>query len=175
MPGEIRTATRERRTARAGRNTRSSQHKSAQLQAPETGERAHIRRVSQEVSQRSGRGDQLAPTDPGEVAGGPNTRRFQAHMSRVIASVRTRTLNNKLDGSEGQMPDPSYALALPEGDSVKAAAEFTQTRPVADGSMMLSGQSSGLAGSEIQQLATSLTPAGIRASARREVGLSGQK
>ena len=41
--------------------------------------------------------------------------------------------------------------------------------------MMLSGQSSGLAGSEIQQLATSLTPAGIRASARREVGLSGQK
>lgn len=96
-------------------------------------------------------------------------------MSRVIASVRTRTLNNKLDGSEGQMPDPSYALALPEGDSVKAAAEFTQTRPVADGSMMLSGQSSGLAGSEIQQLAQSLTPAGIRASARREVGLSGQK
>ena len=79
MPGEIRTATRERRTARTGRNTRSSQHKSAQLQAPETGERGHMRRVSQEVSQRSGRGDglaQLAPTDPGEVAGGPNTRRF---------------------------------------------------------------------------------------------------
>ena len=50
------------------------------------------------------------------------------------------------------MPDPSYAVALPEGDSVKAAAEFTQTRP-ADGSMMLSGQSSGLAGSEVQQLA----------------------
>ena len=54
-------------------------------------------------------------------------------------------------------------------------ADFTQTRPVGDGSMMLSGQSSGLPGSELQNLAKSLTPANIRASARQEVALSTQK
>ena len=47
------------------------------------------------------------------------------HWAGENKRAKKRTLNNKLDGSEAQMPDPSYALALPEGDSFKAAAEFT--------------------------------------------------
>jgi hypothetical protein len=38
--------------------------------------------------------------------------------------------------------------------------------------MMLSGHSSGIMGSDIQNINSSLTPANIRASARREIGMT---
>ena len=67
---------------------------------------------------------------------------------------------------------------LPESqrESHQIVNEFLHTRAPGDGSMMLSGQSSGLAaGSELQNIHSSLTPGNIRASARREIGISDKK
>lgn len=66
----------------------------------------------------------------------------------------------------------TLALAIPESQN-----DFTQTRhdPGVDGHhMMLSGQSmmGQVVASEQHLIAQSLTPANIRASARREIGVS---
>lgn len=115
--------------------------------------------------------------DPNEVAAmknNPNTRRFQNFMSKVITSVRTRTQNNALDQSDAMLPEKSQALALPQSrhQSDYIVDDFTKTRPIEADLMKLSGQISGHQSSEMQNLVTSLTPANIRASARREIGLS---
>lgn len=81
----------------------------------------------------------------------PNTKRFQNFMSKVITSVRTRTLNNRLDSSDHAGVDQSQLMIKPESqhESHLIVNEFLHTRAPGDGSMMLSGQSSGIAGSEL--------------------------
>lgn len=81
----------------------------------------------------------------------PNTKRFQNFMSKVITSVRTRTLNNRIDSSDQAGADQSQLMIMPESqhESHLIVNEFLHTRAPGDGSMMLSGQSSGIAGSEL--------------------------
>ena len=105
----------------------------------------------------------------------PNTRRFQNHMAKVIASVKHRT--NRLDHQSSQLPETSAIKLLPESQrgSNQLVPDFSATRPIIDGSMLLSGHSSAK-GSEMMPgggIHQSMTSANIRASARREIGLSG--
>ena len=65
------------------------------------------------------------------MRGNPNTKRFQNFMSKVISSVRTRTYNNRLDGSDANMTYEQSQQMLQDGsqhDSRMIVNEFGKTR-----------------------------------------------